>query len=299
VHHLFTDGIVKDLHEMYRREAERLQKLAPSTYQADDGRDQEAQYYLLLDRAGESISRHVLGEPLSSPRGYISAWALCAANDILDYERDVLAGETNNLVRGLTSKQQVVDAAYLILLIIDRACAHRDYEMVTDIIGSLAFYLLYWRYNSAKQYSRYQAVGVGNCQFGNPPELAGLVDLLDNHYPLQNRSMDTYRDLYTRAESTVKEWYGGCTCVSKPPGHDTWRLLAQALDEGNNEVLEERMTIEFSNLGIGVSHGDIRCECGLDLIIYEAFIRFLHPDTGFVCRLHYRVHLPDGNILVE
>ncbi len=45
------------------------------------------------------------------------------------------------------------------------------------------------------------------------------------------------------------------------------------MDEGNNEAFEERMTIEFSNLGIGALYGDIRCECGLDLIIYEAFIR--------------------------
>ena len=54
VHRLFTEGIVKDLQEMYKREVGRLQNLFPSAYQADDCCDRETQYRLLLDRAGVS-----------------------------------------------------------------------------------------------------------------------------------------------------------------------------------------------------------------------------------------------------
>lgn len=241
----------------------------------------------------------MIGESLRSTRGYISAWALCAANDMLDYERDVLAGETNNLVRGLTSEQQVIDAAYAVLLIIDRACAHEDYDIVTDIVGSLAFYLLYWRYNTAKQFHLYKAINVRDRKFGNPPQLAELVDLVREHYPLKNALEDTYGELYARVDSAISRWYAGCSCESKPEGHDTWKLLGQAMDEGNNEALEELMTVQFSHLGIGASNGDISCECGLDLILYEAFVRFLHPDTSLVCRIHYRTHTTDGNVLVE
>jgi hypothetical protein len=125
------------------------------------------------------------------------------------------------------------------------------------------------------------------------------VDLLQEHYPSTNSLADTYGELYDRVDSKIKELYGGCTCDSKPRGHDTWKLLGQVLNEGNDEALEVRVNLEYVHLSIGASRGDIRCECGLDLACREAFVRFVHPDTGLTSRMHYRTSTSDGNVLTE
>ncbi|KAI1814037.1 hypothetical protein GGS20DRAFT_550299 [Poronia punctata] len=301
VHALFTEGVVKDLREIFRREVGRVQNVTPLTYQVDKGENREAQYPLLLDRGGEYIARHLVGQPLTSDRGYILAWILCVPNDIQDYERDVLGGETNNLVRGLTSTQQVVDSSYVLLLIAEGAYAHKDYDLVDAILGVSAYFLLTWRYNSSKQFKLYEAISIRDRQFERPPETAGLVDLVQEHYPTSGRVDDTrtYGHLYDSVAATIKKSYAVCTCDTKPRGHDTWAMLGQALDEGDNEALEEQMHIEFSYLSIGASHGDIRCECGLDLASYEGFTRFFHPDTGLVSRIHYKTSTFDGNSLAE
>jgi hypothetical protein len=109
----------------------------------------------------------------------------------------------------------------MILFIIDRACAHKDYEIV-DVIGSLAIFLIYWRYNSSKQFTLYHAVSLGDCTFGSPSELDNLVPRLLLHYPSSNAVSESYRELYMKVGTTVKRWYVECTCDSKPPRHDTW-----------------------------------------------------------------------------
>ncbi|KAI3325431.1 hypothetical protein HD806DRAFT_490300 [Xylariaceae sp. AK1471] len=299
VHLLFAEGVIKDLREIFRREVERVQNVSHSTYEADQIKSRETQYPLLLDRGGEFIATHLVGQPLTSDRGYILAWVLCIPNDIQDYERDVLGGETNNLVRGLTSTQQVVDAAYVFLLIAEGAYAHKDFDMVDAIVGVSAYFLLTWRYNTSKQFKLYEKISIRDREFGSPAETIELVDLVQQHYPTSNRSDDTYGKLYDRVASTIKKSYCGCTCDSKPRGHDTWSMLGQALEEGDNETLEEQMHLEFSHLSIGASHGDIRCECGLDLASYEGFVRFYHPDEGLVSRLHYKTSTFDGNVLAE
>jgi hypothetical protein len=301
VHSLFAEGVIKDMREIYRREVGRLQNVMPGEYKADDFADRATQYALLLDRGGEFVARHVVGQPLTSDRGYIFTWVLCVPNDIQDYERDVLGGETNNIVRGLSSQQQVVDASYMVLRIIEAAYAYEDFDMVDAVMGGCAYFLMTWRYNAAKQFKLYDAVSMRDRQFSSPVEVAGLVALLEKHYPVTKRANDTYGALFDRVASATKDSYWGCTCTdgSKPRGHETWAMLKQALEEGDNDALEEQMHVEFSHLSIGASHGDIRCECGLDLMSYEGFVRFFHPDTGLVSRLHYRVSTSDGNLLAE
>ncbi|KAI0096559.1 hypothetical protein F4814DRAFT_136125 [Daldinia grandis] len=299
VHRLFTEGVVKDLREIFRREVGRLQNLASGDYEADNFADRKTQYSLFLDRGGEYIARHLIGQPLASDRGYILAWVLCAPNDIQDYERDVLGGETNNLVRGLTSAQQVVDASYVVLRIVEAAHAHGDFDMVDAILGVCAYFLLTWRYNAPKQFKLYEAVGIRDREFSSPVEVAELIALVEEHYPMPKRPDNAYGELFDRVASTIKASYWGCTCDSKSRGHDTWSMLRQALEEGDNEGLEEQMHLEFSHLSIGASHGDISCECGLDLLSYEAFTKFFHPETGLVSRLHYKTSTSDGNLLAE
>uniref|UniRef100_P9WEF0 Diterpene cyclase vniA n=1 Tax=Virgaria nigra TaxID=1085564 RepID=VNIA_VIRNI len=300
VHSLFAEGVVKDLREIFKREVGRLQNTSPAKYEADKYESREAQYPLLLDRGGEFIATHLVGQPLTSDRGYALAWILCVPNDIQDYERDVLGGETNNLVRGLASSaQQVVDAAYMFLLLVEGAYAHKDFDMVDASMGVCGYFLMTWRYNTPRQFKLYDAVSIRDREFGKPTELFGLADLVEEHYPTSYPPGDTYGVLFDRVTSTIKESYAGCTCDSKPRGHDTYKMLAQALEDGDNEELEEQMHIEFSYLSIGASHGDIRCECGLDLAAYEGFVRFFDPDTGLVSRLHHKTSTSDGNALPE
>ncbi|KAK8023885.1 hypothetical protein PG993_011951 [Apiospora rasikravindrae] len=302
VHDLFAEGVIKDMREIFRREVGRLQNVAPGRYEADDFADRATQYPLFLDRGGEYIARHLVGQPLTSDRGYLLAWVLCAPNDIQDYERDVLGGETNNLVRGLASStQQVVDASYMVLRIVEAAYAHEDFDMVDAVMGVCAYFLLTWRYNTPKQFKLYEAVPIRDRQFSSPSEVAPLVALLEEHYPMPKQAADSpYGELFDRVASTTKASYWGCTCgTSKPRGHATWAMLRQALEDGNNDALEEQMHVEFSYLSIGASHGDMRCECGLDLVSYEGFVKFFHPETGLVTRLHYRTSTEDGNLLAE
>ncbi|KAI1656207.1 hypothetical protein F4813DRAFT_364648 [Daldinia decipiens] len=299
VHSLFTEGVIKDMREIFRREVQRVQNLVAGDYKADNFADRKTQYPLFLDRGGEYISRHLVGQPLTSDRGYILAWVLCVPNDLQDYERDVLGGETNNLIRGLTSAQQVVDASYLLLRIVEAAYAHEDFDMVTAVLGVCAYFTMTWRYNTSKQFKLYEAISVRGREFSSPVEVAELVALVEEHYPMANRSDDTYGELFDRVASIIKPSYWGCTCDSKPRGHDTWSMLRQALDEGDNDALEEQMHVEFSYLSIGASNGDIRCECGLDLLSYEGFLKFFDPDTGLISRLHYKTSTSDGNLLAE
>ncbi|KAK8067748.1 hypothetical protein PG996_006860 [Apiospora saccharicola] len=233
-------------------------------------------------------------------------WIICVVNDVQDYERDVLGGETNNLVRGLaSSSQQVVDAAYMALRAVEAACTHEDFDLVDAFVGSYAYFIMTWRYNAAKQFKLYEAAPIRDRQYGNPVEAAELEALLEENYPVPPRSEkdNSYGELFDRVASTTRECYGGCTCPvtpdCKPRGHETWAMLKQALDEGDNDDLEEQMHVEFSYLSNGASRGDIRCECGLDLLCYEGFVRFCHPDTGLVARMHYRTSTSNGNCLAE
>lgn len=295
----FADGIKMDLKEILRREIERLSNTAPTEYQADEGRSREAQYPLLLDRVGEAVSRHLAGEPLTTARGYISAWILCVPNDIQDYERDVLGGETNNLCRSLTSEQQVVDGAYAVLLIIERAIEHEDFDISDSILGTLTYGLQCWRYNTGKQFAHYGPQSVRDQGFTRPPEVSDLLSLVKKHYPSDQSWDDSYGSLYDRLDARIKALYWGCTCDKEPHGHDNWKLLARSLDGEPNDGIEERVSLTLSALCIGASHGDFRCECAMDLSLYIGFTRFFQPDTGLVARMHYRVCTGAGNSLTE
>ncbi|KAA8651294.1 uncharacterized protein ATNIH1004_000175 [Aspergillus tanneri] len=298
VHQLFVDGIVGDVKEMVRREVERLDNVLPISYQPDNSKNRETQYAAMRDRCGEAVTRHLCGQPLSSARGYISAWVQIVPNDIQDYERDVLGGETNNLVRGLTSDQQVVDAAYMILLTTERAVDDEDYDMVDLVLGTVSYYLQHWRYNASKQFERYQAISVRGRMFGNPPEVMELLQLVQQFYSASNDLADPYGMLYDRLSAKLETCYWGCTCDEKPSGHDNWELLAQSLDY-QDEKQEERKLMALAALCIGASHGDINCECGMDLACYEGFVRFFHPDTGLIPRMHYRTNIKSANIIAE
>ncbi|KFA70679.1 hypothetical protein S40288_11253 [Stachybotrys chartarum IBT 40288] len=244
VHSLFSDGVVKDLREIFRREVLRVQNRQILNYEADKTLDRDAQYPLLLDRGGEYIARHLVGQPLPTDRGYLLAWILCISNDIQDYESDVVAGETNSLCRGISSKQQIFDAARynrcLGLLPHDVALQHR------------------------------QTVRPLRAQKRPNPGL---------HQPSRNgaaREPDGQALPHALLTS-----YWGCSCDVKPRGHDTSEMLVQALKQGDNDPLEEKMHLEFSHLSIGASKGNIHCECGLDLLAYDSFVKFFHLTTAW------------------
>lgn len=90
---------------MAKKELKRGIALEPQEYTPDDFSTAGSREVALQDRAAPAGSWHSVGEGLDTPRGLVAAMVVCALNDILDYERDVLGGETNNIARGLTSKQ--------------------------------------------------------------------------------------------------------------------------------------------------------------------------------------------------
>ncbi|KAK0702260.1 hypothetical protein B0H67DRAFT_650312 [Lasiosphaeris hirsuta] len=122
--------------EMTKRESERMRNLQPEEDIADDISTKKQRYRCFQDRAGEVIAYHTVGEGLETPRGLVSAWVMIVLNDILDYERDVLCGETNNFVRGFTSCQQVVDAAVWILEALRWSMDNRDHDLTNAILGT-------------------------------------------------------------------------------------------------------------------------------------------------------------------
>ncbi|KAF9890543.1 hypothetical protein FE257_005674 [Aspergillus nanangensis] len=294
----FAEGCKLDCNEMLRREVERRENISPETYCADNSCDRETQHTLLLDRAGEMVTRFTCGDCISTDRGYIVAWMICAANDIVDYERDVFVGETNNLVRGLTSTQQVVDAAYTMLLLIEGALVHEDYDIPDSFLGLVLWYLQCWRYNTAKQFAYYEPRSVRDHGFSQPPETSELLGIAKMHYSSQNWG-DLYGELYDRLESRLKELYWGCTCDSKPEGHENWELMSRSLNGKADEQVEQEVIVSLFAICTGATHGDIRCECPLDLSLHMTFVHFFHPENGIVPRMHYRTNVDGGNTMTE
>ena len=105
----YLQSIRQDVATMARMELKRGGALKPEEYKPDDFATAASREVALQDRAGPSMAWHSIGEGLDTPRGLVVATLICSLNDIMDYERDVLSGESNNIARGLTSKQQVVD----------------------------------------------------------------------------------------------------------------------------------------------------------------------------------------------
>ena len=125
--------------------------------QADDSCNRELQYELLLDRAGATVTRHTIGETLTSDRGCCIFWALSAVNDVQDYERDILAGETNNLARGMSSDQQLIDTVLPFCLSSKLALALDDFDGLDALLGTTLWVITYWRYNTPKQLYYYES----------------------------------------------------------------------------------------------------------------------------------------------
>ncbi|KFA70119.1 hypothetical protein S40285_10098 [Stachybotrys chlorohalonatus IBT 40285] len=118
--------------------------------------------------------------------------------------------------------------------------------MADATIGVSGYFLMTWRYNTAKQHGLYEPKTVRYLAYTSPPETKLLVNLMDKHYSTP----------YSR-------------CDVKPRGHDTSEMLVQALKQGDNDPLEEKIHLEFSHLSIGASNGNIHCERGLDLLAYD------------------------------
>ena len=296
-----------DSMEMIRRERERMRNLQPEKYIPDAISTEEERYRCYQDRAGEVIAYHTVGEGLETPRGLVSAWVMIVLNDILDYERDVLCGETNNVVRGLTSGQQVVDAAVCILEALRWSMDNGDHDLTNAILGTTALYLVTWRYNGPKL-ARYEAISVRDKRAGVPPELEDIAKIVrfnnaTTATPVTGRSASSsqlYGELFDETNERVRALYSGCTCRTPPEGHDAWQLFAQAMDQGGNDEVEEKMHVALVALNNGANAGDVDCECGVDLLLCEGFVRFLDPDTGIVARLHYRSsNTEQGNTVTE
>ncbi|KHN93906.1 uncharacterized protein MAM_08266 [Metarhizium album ARSEF 1941] len=291
----FADGIRSGVVEMFRREQRRRQDVQQD-YVPDDASTAAKRYDLLQDRIGEFMGYHTVGEPMAEPRGLIASWAVAITNDIIDYERDVLCGETNNLVRSITSDQQVVDVSALILKALLWSITRHDYDLADAIVGSTAWFLVCWRYNGPK-FARYEAISIRDRQPGLPPELEDVAAIV---LPAaETGGSETYGQIYKIVEERVRTLYSGCTCLDRPEGHDAWELLAQACDEAGNDDVEERLHIAVVALNNGANSGRVGCECGLDLLLYEGFVRFFDPETGIVSRLHYRSDASLANVITE
>jgi len=230
----------------------------------------------------------------------VAAWAMCALNDILDYERDILYGETNNLVRSLTSDQQVVDAAACILDVLQWAMDSSDYDLADSIVGTNAFYLVFWRYN-VPRLARYDAINIQHAEPNTPPELEQISKMVRPGMVRSSNELSSYGMLYSKVKAKVRHLYWGCSCSSTQcEGHDAWRLLARLMDDGADDDIEEALLLAVVALNNGANDGDLGCECGMDLLLYEGFVRFFDPETGIVARMHYRTGILDlGNTVTE
>ena len=243
----------------------------------------------LQDRLGEAIAYLSVGEGLESPKGLVADTVISATNDIAEYERDALVGEINNIARGLTSDQQVVDLAAWILEAAIWAMANEDHDLADFALGSSAIHMTMWRYNTPRM-ARYEAVSIRGRVPGTPPELQDVADIVRSN-PTESTEAVTYGHLYQQAEKHVRELYAGCSCVTLPEGHDAHQLLAQAMETQGNDEIEHGILVAVVALNNGAQSGDVRCDCGLDLLLYESFVRFFHPDMGIVVRMHYRTDM--------
>jgi hypothetical protein len=287
-----------DIIEMIVQERQRAETLKPETYVPNDASTSAARYQSFQDRGGEIIAYHTVGEGLETPRGLVATWNMAALNDIVDYERDVLCGERNNCVRSLTSEQQVVDAAAWVLESLGWALDNHDYDLSDAILGSGTLYLVMWRYSGPKL-TRYRAISIQDRRPGRPPELMEIANIVQQREEGAVDELPSYGELFRRTAEKVQTAYGTCTCYAPTEGHDACKLFAQAMNEGGNDDIEERLLVAFVALNNGANNGDLRCECGVDLLLYESFIRFLDPEAGIVARLHYRSGTEGGNTITE
>ncbi|KAH8797665.1 hypothetical protein F5884DRAFT_814859 [Xylogone sp. PMI_703] len=288
-----------DVTEMIRREQQRMQALKPSEYAPDDASTSGKRYQSLRDRGGETIAYHTVGEGLEKPRGLVATWCMASLNDIVDYERDVLCGESNNIPRSLTSDQQVVDTAAWNLKALWWAMDNHDYDLSDAILGSATLYLVMWRYNGPKL-ARYDPVSVQHKRYGRPPELEEIAEIVAPRKEFEAAELATYGGLYKKVEEKVRKLYWGCTCRETTAEHDAWKLLAQAMDEKGNDDIEQRLHIDLVALNNAANAGDLKAECGIDHLLHECFVRTLDPDTGIIARLHYRSGNTElGNTITE
>lgn len=295
----YVQALRQDIITMARMEMKRGAALEPEEYKPDDYTTAGSREIALQDRTAPSMALHTIEEGLDTPRGLVVATVICALNDILDYERDVLGGETNNIARGLTSKQQVVDLAAWILEATHWAMACKDYDVTDIILGSCAVYTVMWRYNTPKM-TRYKAVSIRTSIPETPPELEDVAEIVRPEANEGSGEQVTYGDLYRAVEDQARGLYAGCSCGTTPPGHNAAALLAQAFDDQGNDDAEHRLLVSFVALNNGVQSGDVRCYCGLDLLLFESFVRLLDPDTGIAARVHYRTDITkEGNTVTE
>ncbi|KID91854.1 hypothetical protein MAJ_10877, partial [Metarhizium majus ARSEF 297] len=295
----FVGVFGRDVGEMIRREKQRSQMLKPQEYVADDTSTIERRYRCLQDRAGNVIAYHTVGEALDTPRGLVATWCMAAVNDIVDYERDVLCGESNNIARGLTSDQQMVDTAACVLDAVCWSIDNYDYDLLDAILGSTTLYLVMWRYNGPKL-ARYKPISILNQRRGIPPEIKDIVEMVRSGGTAVSEEYETYGDLYRQTLAKVRRALDDCTCCRPMEGHDAWELIAKAMDEQGNDDLEERLHVACVAINNGANAGDIKSECGMDLLNLECFIRTFDPETGVVARLHYRSDNKQyGNTITE
>ncbi|PWY65223.1 hypothetical protein BO70DRAFT_401164 [Aspergillus heteromorphus CBS 117.55] len=298
----FIQGVQEDFAEMLPQELRRACSLSSDhedEYTPQDASSVEKRHRLLMDRAGNTLMNQSIGEPLSSPRGSIGMYAYTIPNDIVDFERDVLCGETNNTLRSLTSAQQVVDGAGFCIEAMLWALDRRDYDLVVLTFSSAAYYAVCWRYNLVKIAARYPAVSIRDRELTVPPEYEDLFDLMRSRDGGGASNPRVYGELYDRAQRQLEEMFGRCTCNGYVPGHEAWNLLSQAFDQGGNDELEQKVLMGLVELNNAADAGDIRSECGLDLLCYEAFVRFFHPDIGIVARMHYKTTMDGARSIIE
>ncbi|KHO00712.1 uncharacterized protein MAM_01490 [Metarhizium album ARSEF 1941] len=295
----FMDAMRTDASEMIRREKLRAQDLNPHKFAPEDAGTKQQRLQRLHDRAAHVAAYHTAGQGLDTGRGLLAAWALLLPNDMIDYERDVLCGESNNMIRSFTSSQQIVDASAWLLRGLLWSFLNSDFDLADVFVGVLAFNAAYWRYNTAK-FVIYEARSIRNVRPTTPREISDVAEILATRNAVSVNEAETYGDIYQVLEKRVRAAYDGCTCVEFPEGHEASKLLAAVMNEGGGDELEHRLLAAIISLNNGANSGDIRCECGMDLLMYEGFVRFFHPDQGLVARLHYRSgNLDKGNTIVD
>ncbi|KID93931.1 hypothetical protein MAJ_10119, partial [Metarhizium majus ARSEF 297] len=214
--------------------------------------------------------------------------------------RDFMIAQLTSLhITRFSSQQQVIDAGAWFLRSLWWSILNSDFDLADVFVGVLAFYAVYWRYNTAK-FVTYEAMSIRHARPTKPQEMDDIAEILTTGNAISINESESYGQLYQFAEEEVRVAYDGCTCMGVPEGHEASKLLAAAMDEGVNDELEQRLLVAMVSLNNGANAGDVRCEYGMDLLAYESFVRFFHPDRGLVARLHYRSgNLHKGNTITE
>jgi hypothetical protein len=77
--------------------------------------------------------------------------------------------------------------------------------MADATIGVSGYFLMTWRYNTAKQHGLYEPKTVRYLAYTSPPETKLLVNLMDKHYSTPYSRSVTYGELFDRVCENINK----------------------------------------------------------------------------------------------